>query len=280
MATNSIRGGRNREVLDAVLRTTRIFEAWSDEPWVNDGAAVRVSLVAFGAGDGAAKLDGVAVDTVAADLSAATARGGVDLTQARVLAGNGDTSFSGIQKTGPFELPGDDARAWLRLPNPQGRPNADVVRPWHNGLDVTRRDRDMWIVDFGADMAREHAALYEAPFEHVTRHVMPTRVGKREARTNECYWLFQWSRPVLRKAIQPLSRFIATPEVAKHRCFVFRPAAVIADKNLVVIARADDATFGILHSRFHERCAWARRSRIARVTRRPPASRPSRSRPA
>lgn len=25
-----------------------VFEAWSDEPWVNDGAAVRVSLVCFG----------------------------------------------------------------------------------------------------------------------------------------------------------------------------------------------------------------------------------------
>ena len=47
VATNSIRGGKNRTVLDRVTGSTRIFEAWSDEPWVNDGAAVRVSLVAF-----------------------------------------------------------------------------------------------------------------------------------------------------------------------------------------------------------------------------------------
>ncbi|MBN8507862.1 MAG: class I SAM-dependent DNA methyltransferase [Burkholderiales bacterium] len=157
------------------------------------------------------------------------------------------------------------------MPNPHGRSNADVVRPWHNGLDVTRRDRDMWIVDFGADMSREDAALYEAPFGFVTRHVKPTRTGKREARTNECYWLFQWSRPVLRKAIAQLPRFIATPEVAKHRCFVFRPAAVIADKNLVVIARADDTTFGILHSRFHElwslrMCTWMGKGNDPRYT--------------
>jgi type II restriction/modification system DNA methylase subunit YeeA len=39
VATNSIRGGKNRVVLDAIARTTRIFEAWSDEGWVNDGAA-------------------------------------------------------------------------------------------------------------------------------------------------------------------------------------------------------------------------------------------------
>lgn len=31
-------------LLDAPLC---IFNAWSDEPWINEGAAVRVSLVAF-----------------------------------------------------------------------------------------------------------------------------------------------------------------------------------------------------------------------------------------
>ena len=48
VATNSIRQGASREVLQRVLETTRIFDAWADEPWVNDGAAVRVSLVCFG----------------------------------------------------------------------------------------------------------------------------------------------------------------------------------------------------------------------------------------
>ena len=52
-----------------------------------------------------------------------------------------------------------------------------------------------------------------------------------------------------------LPRFIVTPEVAKHRVFAFLSPAVVADKNLTVIARADDTTFGILHSRFHE--LWA-----------------------
>ena len=110
----------------------------------------------------------------------------------------------------------------------------------------------MWIADFGADMAHDKATFYEAPFAFVRKHVAPTRVGKREARTNECYWLFQWSRPIMRRAIERLSRFIVPPEVAKFRNFVWLPAAVIADKNLIVIARADDSTFGILHSRMHE----------------------------
>ncbi|HRY90246.1 MAG TPA: hypothetical protein P5305_20375, partial [Rubrivivax sp.] len=254
VATNSIRGGANRAVLDAIVKSTRIFEAWSDEPWINDGAAVRVSLVAFGNESGtAAQLNGSAVQRISADLAPADpASRSTDLTAATRLAYNAEDSFSGIQKTGPFELPGDEARSWLALPNPHGRSNAEVLRPWLNGLDVTRRNRDVWIVDFGADRQATDAALYERPFAFVTERVKPTRVGKREARTNECYWLFQWSRPVMRKAISALPRFLATPEVAKHRVFVWLHRAVIADKNLVVIARADDATFGVLHSRMHE----------------------------
>jgi hypothetical protein len=58
VSTNSIRGGKNRKVLDAICVTTQIYEAWGDEGWVNDGAAVRVSLVAFGHSSQTAILDG------------------------------------------------------------------------------------------------------------------------------------------------------------------------------------------------------------------------------
>ena len=56
----------------------------------------------------------------------------------------------------------------------------------------------------------------------------------------------------MRSAIAKASRILATPEVAKHRVFVWLAAGIVPDKNLVAIARADDTTFGILHSRFHE----------------------------
>jgi hypothetical protein len=258
VATNSLRGGRNRDVLDRICKTTRIFEAWSDEPWTNEGAAVHVSLIAFGNSSQQAILDGNPVDTIAADLTAVhIGRGAADLTKATSIPENADSSFSGIQKTGPFEVEGNIARKWLAMPNPNGRPNSDVVRPWFNGLDVVRRSRDMWIVDFGTAMPLETAALYEEPFKYLRIHVKPTRVGKREARTNENYWIFQWARPQMRAAIKGLPRFIVTPEVAKHRVFEWIPAGVVPDKNLVVVARSDDATFGVLHSRFHR--LWALR---------------------
>ena len=67
-------------------------------------------------------------------------------------------------------MPGELARRWLLEPlNPNGRPNADVLRPWVNGLDVTRRPRDMWIIDFGWKMSEGDAALYEAPSDYLLR---------------------------------------------------------------------------------------------------------------
>lgn len=56
----------------------------------------------------------------------------------------------------------------------------------------------------------------------------------------------------MRKALKPLHRFIATPRVAKYRLFAWLPATTLPDCQLVVIAREDDTSFGILHSRFHE----------------------------
>jgi type II restriction/modification system DNA methylase subunit YeeA len=55
------------------------------------------------------------------------------------------------------------------------------------------------------------------------------------------------------------SAIIVTPVVAKYRLSVWvdLPEPRLPDKNLDAIARDDDTTFGILHSRFHE--LWALR---------------------
>ncbi len=54
------------------------------------------------------------------------------------------------------------------------------------------------------------------------------------------------------QALGGLSRYIATPTVAKHRLFSWYDVRVCPDHHLIIIAREDDTTFGILHSRFHQ----------------------------
>ena len=262
VATNSIRGGANRRALQAATEGRTIFDAWADEPWVIDGAAVRVSLVCFsGAHDQhrpEARIDGGPADEIHTDLTSRRGGTGIDLTRAKRLPPNAGAAFMGDTKGGPFDIPGDLAREWLRLPaNPNGRPNADVLRPWVNGMDLTRRPSGKWIVDFGFAIAVENAALYEEPFRWALENVRPTWNKQREAEKRRQWWLHHRPRPEMRKATEGLSRFIATPRVAKHRLFVWIDARVCPDSATIVIARDDDTTFGILHSRFHE--AWSLR---------------------
>ena len=174
VATNSIRGGTNRAVLDKIVALGTIFDAWSDEPWVIDGAAVRVSLICFKPQDAVPPvfLNGKSTQRIHADLTGET----LDLTAVAQLARNGGVAFQGDIKRGPFDIPGDLARVWLCLPaNPNGRPNADVLKPWMNGMDLTRRPAGKWIVDFGDCMSESEAALYEAPFAHISRDVRALR---------------------------------------------------------------------------------------------------------
>ncbi len=41
------------------------------------------------------------------------------------------------------------------------------MTPWCNGLDVTRRNRDVWIIDYPLGISEEDASHYEQPFEYV-----------------------------------------------------------------------------------------------------------------
>jgi type II restriction/modification system DNA methylase subunit YeeA len=199
-------------------------------------------------------LDGQPVEAVHADL---TAGGGLNLTQAKQLKENAGVSFQGSQKIGAFDIDGELARQWLKLPNPNGQPNSDVLKPSWNGLDVTRRPRDGWIIDFGTAMSESDAALYEAPFEYVTQHVKPEREKNNREAYRKYWWRHGEPRIAMRAALKGLPRYIATPHVSKHRMFIWLDASVLPDKMLIVIARSDDTTFGILHSRFQE--LWALR---------------------
>ena len=110
-------------------------------------AVVRVSLVCSSASTirpyRRPRLDGAAVDEIHTDLSARRGGDGIDLTDGPVSGGERQRLVKGDEKSGPFNVSGDLAREWLRLPaNPNGRTNADVLKPWINGMDVTRRSAD------------------------------------------------------------------------------------------------------------------------------------------
>jgi methylase of polypeptide subunit release factors len=252
LATNSIRGGENREVLKRIKSGGDIFMAWADREWVLEGAAVRVSMVGFDGGNEDVKLlENIPVDYINPDLTAT-----VDVTKAVRLERNRDLGFIGPQKDGPLDIPDQLAREMLRSSNPSGKPNSDVLRPYLNGSDIVRNSRDVWIIDFRS-MPKERAAQYEAPFEYVTKYLKPKRANNRDRQRREKWWLMGRSGEDYRKAAARVKRQIFTPRVAKHRIFVWVSTRVFPDSAVVAIAREDDYFFGVLHSKLHE--VWSLR---------------------
>jgi type II restriction/modification system DNA methylase subunit YeeA len=252
-------------VLGRIKETGDIFYAQADRKWIQDGVAVRVSMIGFDDGSETHRLlneekDGDPhnallrarqVPSINANLTHRA-----DVTKARRLKENLGISFMGDTKVGPFDIPESVARQFLAQPNPHGKPNSDVVRPWMNGLDITRRPRRMWIVDFPPGTTEEQAALHEGPFEYIKVHVKPFR---RTARSGDAtgvpWWIHQRPRPDMRQAIEVLARYIVTPCIAKHRLFAWLTPDVLPDHQLIAFARDDDYFFGILHSKVHE--IWA-----------------------
>jgi type II restriction/modification system DNA methylase subunit YeeA len=283
LATQAIRGGANRAVLQQIAKSTPIFWAWSDRKWMLQGAAVHVSMIAFRRPqelrwpgkefigpngplepgkrpshiswpdeDEPYLLDGEPVDFINPDLTT-----GSNTASALSLTENEGLCFMGTTKVGAFDIDAKTAQRMISAPlNPNGRPNSDVVRPWVNATDITRRSRGMFIIDFGTDMPETGAALYESPFEYIKHHVKPVRQNNKRETYAMNWWIHGEARGELRKAIASLSRFILTPSVSKHRLFVWEPVTTIPDHANFAFAREDDYFFGVLHSSTHE--LWAR----------------------
>jgi type II restriction/modification system DNA methylase subunit YeeA len=248
LATNSISMAGNRPVLHRIKQSGDIFLAWSDRPWMLEGAAVRVSMIGFDNGDETDRtLDDLRVKVIHTDLTAES-----NVAGAVGLGENHGLCFLGVMKAGPFDIGADLARKMLRAPlNPNGRSNSGVVKHRMVGRDIVQRSQDGWLIDFGEMLAAE-AALYELPFEYVRSTVKPLRDANNRKRTRERWWLHGENRPGLRRAISNLKRCIVTPEVAKHRVFTWMTTDIVPDHTCHVIARDDDYFFGILHSQIHE----------------------------
>ena len=78
--------------------------------------------------------------------------------------------------------------------------------------------------------------LFERSLDPAARAPLGDHYGKN---TPEEYWLSKLPTAEMKRVIGRLLRTIAT-------------SGIVPERNLIAIARSDDTTFGILHSRLHE----------------------------
>lgn len=251
IATDSIRGGVNNKVLERIKQSGDIFMAWTERPWILDGASVRVSIVGFDNGSETRKyLNNLPVASMNSDLSAEE-----DLGTANKLGENKDICFYGSQQKGSFSISEGKAKKLVSM-HRQGEPDyREVVKPSTNGLQLLRGKEWGWVIDFGVDTPIEVARTYKAPFAYIEETVYPERKDRREKRQRTHWWLHARPSPRFREILSSQRRYLASPATSKHRIFVWLDSSVLADHSLVVYAREDDYFFGVMHSKAHE--IWA-----------------------
>jgi hypothetical protein len=205
-------------------------------------------MVAFDGGEEPSRmLDGVPVTRVNANLTAAEA----DLTQARPLSANAGLAFMGVTPAGPFDVTAAQAERWLAIPNPHGRPNSDLVRPYLNGADLNQRSRGRWTID-AAGLSLEQVRLYAAPYGYLEQKVLPVRAENNRQAYRDTWWCYAEARPAMRATFAGKARYLATCRVAKHRLFIWVTPPTLPDSAVIAFARDDDFFFGVLQSRVHE----------------------------
>lgn len=236
VATQAIRRGNTNLIIRDLVNSAPIFDAWSNETWILDGAAIRVSLICAGNDSSMRpRVDGVEVEYINADLTSDTAH-----ELPKRLQQNSKIAFQGTISGGPFEVEAELARHFYLEPlNPNGRPNSDVLRPWMNADDIVDRRAGYWIIDFGDKYSCKEASLYEAPFQWLEaawaketqrrNDVGERPLREREPRSRNFWWRLQRRRSSSIERTIFLPRYTATPRVSKYRIFVWMHPKTIPD---------------------------------------------------
>lgn len=173
-------------------------------------------------------------------------RMGADVTAAKPLRANTRVSGMGVALHGSGFIVEPGRAKQLGY-----YPGCTTIRPYLGGKDLLRDRRERYLIDFS--FMDEHAAEAANPaaFQHVIDHVLPQRRQNRRDSIRKLWWRFGWERPLVRRALQGLSRYIATTETAKHRVFQFVDGSILPDHMIVVFATDDAFMLGLLSSRAH-----------------------------
>ncbi|MBB5710600.1 type IIL restriction-modification enzyme MmeI [Sphingomonas xinjiangensis] len=261
VSTKAIAKNVNLPVLQRLSADARIYNAWQNEPWVVDGAAVRVSLVCFAAPEERTNrlwLDGQPATQINPNLTS-----GQDTSTVAKLRENANSVFIGVQQSGPLSIPRELAIDWLSLPlNPNGRSNKDVLSAYASTDNIVGRPPEEFLIDFPQGLDESSASEFEEPFEYLNRAVYdPHREGtsvpfptyrRSTAGQNPKWWEAHRCRPSMRAALEPVDSYLATGETTEHRVFRFLPSYLIPDKSLYAFPYAGMIGFGVLQSTLHE----------------------------
>jgi hypothetical protein len=116
---------------------------------------------------------------------------------------------------------------------------------------MVQRPRGYFVIDACGFTEEQLRIQLPDVFQHLYDRVRPLRLQNRDRQRKQKWWIFGRTNEDLRKALRNLDRYILTPEVAKHRPFVFVSGDVLPDASIYAIASDDAYVLGVLSSRVH-----------------------------
>jgi len=180
---------------------------------------------------------------------------GADVAGAEPLRAGEELANRGMQLFGAgFIVTPDEARN-LGLGRIEGLEKH--IRPYRNGRDLAQSPRGSLVIDLFGLALEDVKSRFPEVYQWLLERVKPERDQNNRASYRNTWWIFGEPRKVMRRAMEGLSRYIATVETAKHRVFVFLDKEILPDNKLVNIASADAFHLGVLSSRVHVVCALA-----------------------
>lgn len=273
VTTNSITQTFSRRVVAKHLTAKdciSLILAIPNHPWVDekDGAAVRIAMTVAETGTASGQLLTVVDEINAPDqiifsrslgVITSNLRVGADITTCRHLKSNTGLAHQGIKLHGEgFIVDSVEAKS-LGLGSNEFANR--VIRRFHNGRDITNRDRGLWAID--VDHLDEDEIHISSPhiYQHLLTYVKPSRDQNNEPTRKRLWWKFGRRNTELRSALIDLDNYIATVRTSRHRTFVFLPDTVMPESRLVAIGLSDGYFLGQLSSKFHSLwvLAWGAR---------------------
>lgn len=266
ITTNSIQQVWQRKVIEAHMNCKNpihIFWAVADHPWVDAGAAVRISMTAANGEDNFTlsrtvflgkvideneeatpeeSADRVKVEYQKVGAIHSNLQSGANITQLNPILANSDLVSRGV-------MPG--TKGFQVDPSDKDKVETELQKKYLNGRDLLHSPREMLILDTG-ELSEENLKIsYPKTYQYLLERVKPDRETNNDPKLRRLWWLYRRANTILRSALEGLERYIVVPETSKHRVFVFLDKSFLPDNTLVAIGLDDGYFLGTLSSRVH-----------------------------
>ncbi|WBQ09322.1 hypothetical protein L2D01_10480 [Hyphomonadaceae bacterium ML37] len=266
ITTNSLRQTFNRRVVEAALSgkpPLSILYAIPDHPWMKsaDKAAVRIAMTVVAPGE---EREGVLAEVVheaglntdapqvelraRTGLIRPTLKIGALVSSVVNLKSNENLGHKGFMPYGTgFFISSEQAIRFKK-----SDPNSEhFIFPYLNGRDLAQRSRGIFVIDLHGLSLSQAVDIAPGLVQHLRDNVKPERDQNKMKERRDNWWLFGRPGTKMRMALSGLSRYISTPETAKHRYFIFLDNDSKVDQKIRSIAVSDASALSILSSNIH-----------------------------